>query len=156
VAYVRPRLRDPLEGFSVGGTLAARPRTGPCTAAPAPCCAYVYRRNRRPSGARRPTARHRWRPPHNGAVNVGRACWGVTRVGRPSRLEARSRLGQQLTVIPGSGCIPATHFGKGDSLQFSSLRGHILVLVVQHRSRLLRFLVWYSPWNSQAPPHWSS
>ncbi len=55
---------------------------------------------------------------------------------------------QQLTVVPGPSCIPATHFGKDDSLQFSALHGPIpcrpylgpkrtagLVPDVQHRSR---------------------
>src|SRR6266536_2213572 len=36
---------------------------------------------------------------------------------------------QQLTLISGSGCIPATHFGKDDRLQVSSLCDHILVLI---------------------------
>src|SRR6267142_5628604 len=46
----------------------------------------------------------------------------------------------RLTVIPGSSCIPATHFGKDDSLQFSSLRGHIFtdsLVLIRKTTRLV-------------------
>src|SRR6266516_6755000 len=56
----------------------------------------------------------------------GQSASDRVRAARRQKQQQEPRSPQQLTVIPGSGCIPATHFGKDDSLQFSSLRGHIL------------------------------
>src|SRR6266516_5399796 len=51
----------------------------------------------------------------------GQSASDRVRAARRQKQQQEPRSPQQLTVIPGSGCIPATHFGKDDSRQFSFL-----------------------------------